>query len=56
MKRLKTLLEQARPMTPQERAAQRESFAFGNVRLANERMTKAAISAAARRVPRDLPK
>lgn len=51
MDRLKQLLRQVRPMTPRERAAQRVSFAFGNVRLENERVTKPHVSEAARRIP-----
>lgn len=46
---LEDLIEEARQhtMTPEERAAQSESFAFGNVSLSNPDVTREDISVAA---------
>ena len=48
--RLERLLKDARKvrMTPEEREAQRISFAYGNTKLANPRITRAIVVAAAR--------
>lgn len=46
--KLQKMLENVQPMTAGERAAQRESFAYGNTRLENDRMTRSAVEAVAR--------
>ena len=48
MSDLKRLLEQAPAMTPEQRAAQRESFAYGNAHLENDRVTRTVVAVAAR--------
>lgn len=46
--KLQTLLEYARqnPMTPQELSAARRSFAYGNTKIDNDKITKAMIVSA----------
>ena len=39
-----------RPMTPREQSLQRESFAFGNARFENERVTRVVADTAVRRM------
>ena len=50
--RLKKLVQlaRARHMTPAEREEQLRNFAAGNVGLANERVTRAVVDEAARRI------
>jgi len=43
-----------RTMTNTERAAQRESFAYGNTKIENERITREMIHAEAMNVDRQL--
>jgi hypothetical protein len=47
---LQILLDVARTvrMTPEEREQQRRSFAYGNTKIENERITKATIEEAAK--------
>lgn len=47
--KLQKLLEDVQPMTADERAAQRESFAYGNARIENDRITRSVVAAAARK-------
>lgn len=46
---LKQLLERARhvEMTPEDREAQRRSFAYGNAAIENDRITRAMVDRAA---------
>ncbi len=48
-KDLKELLKRAKtiPMTPQEQEKQRRSFAYGNSKIENDRITMATIDEAA---------
>jgi hypothetical protein len=47
---LEALIERARHirMTPSQEAAQRQSFAYGNTRIENERITRAMVAKADR--------
>lgn len=49
---LQNLIDKARKveMSPQEREAQRRSFAFGNTNIENERITRETIDRAAEKV------
>jgi hypothetical protein len=51
--KLESLLDAARHyvMSPEEKEAQRRSFAFGNGHISNEHITRAAINAAADAMP-----
>ena len=53
-KELETLLEKAKrvQMTSDEREEQRRSFAYGNTKIENERITREMIDQAADRLPR----
>jgi hypothetical protein len=55
MDRLKDMLEQARKttMTPEERELQRQSFAYGNTKFENERITRATVDRASKALARD---
>jgi hypothetical protein len=46
---IKTMLEKAKAvsMTPEQREAQRRSFAFGNANIENERITRETVDQAA---------
>jgi thioester reductase-like protein len=48
--RLKELLARTRntQMTPEEREAQRKSFAYGNTKFENERITRETVERASR--------
>lgn len=50
--RLKELLERTRhvEMTDEEREEQRRSFAYGNTKLENDRITREMVDAAAERL------
>ena len=50
---LEKLLELAKrvQMTPEEKEKQRRSFAYGNARIENERITREAIDRAADSIP-----
>ena len=52
MSELDELLERARKvtMTPEDREAQRRSFAYGNTRIENQRITKETVNRAAERM------
>jgi hypothetical protein len=52
MDELRKLLRETQPMTSAQRAAQRESFAYGNVHLENKRVTRQVVSMAARQTRR----
>ena len=54
-KKLEKLLAQTRgvEMTPQQREAQRRSFAYGNARLENEHVTPQMIADIAERLAAD---
>jgi hypothetical protein len=45
---LKKLLATTAPMTPDQRAAQRQSFAYGNACLENDRVTPTVVAIADR--------
>ena len=51
---LKTLLERAKSarMTSEEREEQRRSFAYGNSKIENDRITRATIDEAAKNLSR----
>lgn len=51
-KDLEMLIEQAkqRKMTPEQREEQRRSFAYGNTKIENERITRKMIDEAAERL------
>jgi hypothetical protein len=53
-KDLEELVEQARKieMTPNQVTAQRQSFAYGNTRIANDRITRQMIAEADRKIER----
>jgi hypothetical protein len=53
-RKLHDLLERARGtrMSPQEREAQRRSFAYGNAHIENERVTRAMVDEAADKLKR----
>jgi hypothetical protein len=53
--RLRELLEQARKITPtpQEKEAQRRSFAYGNTKIENPRITREMIDRAADALERE---
>lgn len=48
MSDLKKLLATTAPMTPDQRAAQRQSFAYGNAHLENHRVTPTVVAIADR--------
>lgn len=52
--KLQELLDRARGtrMSPDEREAQRRSFAYGNAHIENERVTRAMVDEAADRLKR----
>lgn len=56
-KALKLLLDIARnvSMTPEEREQQRRSFAYGNTKIENERITRATIDRAAEALEEEDP-
>ena len=49
---LRALIEASQPMTDAERERQLVSFAYGNVKLENDRVTRAMVEEAARRSTR----
>jgi hypothetical protein len=51
--KLQGLLRDARnrEMSAEERTQQRQSYAYGNLKLENDRVTKAAVAQAAARAP-----
>ncbi len=51
-KRLEELLEKAKrvTMTPEQKEAQRRSFAYGNAKISNEHVTMEMVNEAARRL------
>ena len=52
---LQALIEKARSvrMTPEQQEAQRRSFAYGNTKLENDRITKETIDREAERLNRE---
>ncbi len=52
---IETLLDRARStsMTPTEKEAQRRSFAYGNAKIENDRVTRAMIDQAAEKIASD---
>ena len=50
MDKLKELLERTRSvrMTPEQREAQRQSFAYGNTRFENDHITRETVARASR--------
>jgi primase-polymerase (primpol)-like protein len=55
MDQLKEMLERARKttMTSEERELQRQSFAYGNTKFENERITRATVDRASKALARD---
>ncbi len=56
MKTLEVLLEEAktRTMSDEERSAQRKSFAFGNAKISNDRVTREMVESEAKKVNRKI--
>jgi hypothetical protein len=53
--KLKELLEQASTtkMSPEQREHQRQSFAYGNTKFENERITRATVDRASKELAKD---